>query len=619
MKALIFNSGIGHRMGDITKTHPKCMTPLLNHETILGRQLRILSECGITEFVVTTGPFSEQLYAIAKPFEEKGCHFQWVQNPIFDKSNYIQSCYYAKDYLYNQDLITLHGDLVFNKALVEMVLKNKCSSLCLINKSISKPEKDFKGRVVDGKLKEVSTNIFDDNCFTFQPFYKLSKTDTNIWLDSIVDFIENKNINTVYAENALNVISDKTNIIAVSYDDYFINEIDDQNDFLNVTSEIEKIDYKEQLILSSKGKSNTLSLLSSLISSWKINHPFFVVDPFLINYDNNTIVPSLIKKLGGIAFTSFTPNPRIEEVENGIQVYKQNKCDGIISIGGGSAIDVSKAIKLFLPFENNVDINLEETHVFSNIKLIAIPTTAGTGSESTRYAVIYKNGEKQSLTDDLLIPDAAILDTTWLKTLPINQKKATVFDALCHSIESIWSINANKQSQKYAYKALTIILANINDYLSNKECSFRQIQLAANLAGKAINLTETTAAHAMSYKITSEFHIPHGQAVAICLPLVWKELLNYNKKDLREPEQNLKEALKLINMAFNSPSNTESLKKYILLLKNYSFSSHIVANEKEIDFLASSVNPTRLKNYPLILRKEQITKMYRKIIHINNI
>lgn len=617
MKALIFNSGIGHRMGDITKSHPKCMTPLLNHETIFGRQIRILSECGITEFVVTTGPFPEQLYSVAKPFEEKGCHFEWVQNPIFDKSNYIQSCYYARDYLYNQDLITLHGDLVFNKKLVEMVLKNKFSSLCLINKKLPKPEKDFKGRVVNDKLKEVGINIFDDNCFTFQPFYKLSKNDTNIWLNSIVDFIESKKINNVYAENAFNVISDKTNIVAVSYDGYFINEIDDPNDYSNVTNEIEKIDYRDQLIFSSKRKSNILSLLSNLLSSWKISHPLFVVDSFLINPDNNTIVPSLIEKFNGVAFTNFTPNPKIEEVKAGIQVYKQNKCDGIISIGGGSAIDVSKAIKLFLPLKNNLDINLEEAHVYSDIKLIAIPTTAGTGSESTRYAVIYKNGEKQSLTDDLLIPDAAILDTIWLKTLPINQKKATVFDALCHSIESIWSINANKESQKYAYKALTIILSNINDYLSNKESSFKKIQLAANLAGKAINLTQTTAAHAMSYKITSDFHISHGQAVAICLPLVWDELLNCNKKDLREPEKNLKEALNLINRAFGSPSNKESLKKYLLLLKKYSLSPRLVASEKEINYLASSVNSTRLKNYPLILRKDQIIKMYKKLLYVN--
>ena len=441
----------------------------------------------------------------------------------------------------------------------------------------------------------------------------MSKRDTNIWLNSIIDFIENKKLNNVYAENAFNVISDKTNIMAASYDGYFI------NDYLNVTNEIEKIDYRDQLILSSKEKSNTLSLLSNLISSWKISHPLFIVDSFLINPKNNTVVPCLIERSNGIAFTNFTPNPKIEEVETGIQAYKQNKCDGIISIGGGSAIDVSKAIKLFLPFKNNKDINLEEAHVYSDIKLIAIPTTAGTGSESTRYAVIYKNGEKQSLTDDLIIPDAAILDTTWLKTLPINQKKATVFDAVCHSIESIWSINANKESQKYAYKALTIILSNISDYLNNKESSFEKIQLAANLAGKAINLTQTTAAHAMSYKITSDFHIPHGQAVAICLPLVWKELLDYNKKSLREPEQNLKDALNLIDKAFDSTSNYEALKKYLLLLKKYDFSSRLVASKKEIVFLASSVNETRLNNYPLILKKDQIIEMYKKIIHTSNI
>lgn len=132
MKALIFNSGIGKRMGELTKNSPKSMVKLLNGETIFERQIRILSECGIKDFVITTGPFEDQLVNVTKKDAYKNLSFKFVHNDLYAETNYIYSCYLAKKYL-DDDLLTLHGDLVFNKNLVIKMLKDQRKSLGLIN------------------------------------------------------------------------------------------------------------------------------------------------------------------------------------------------------------------------------------------------------------------------------------------------------------------------------------------------------------------------------------------------------------------------------------------------------------------------------------------------------
>lgn len=238
MKAIIFNSGLGKRMGEFTKTHHKSMAILKNGEKILERQIRILGNCGITEFVITTGPFKEQIEYVCQNFKKYKFHF--IQNPIYDQTNYIYSMWLAKDYL-DDDFLMLHGDLVFNQGLVEDVLNDKRNSVCLINEEKSLPEKDFKGRVIDGKLKEVSIKIFDDDCYAFQPLYKLKKEDLLKWVDRVDKFVKNGNT-SVYAENALNEILNDINIYAKSYKNHYIDEIDNLEDYSRVTNEIDEFD-----------------------------------------------------------------------------------------------------------------------------------------------------------------------------------------------------------------------------------------------------------------------------------------------------------------------------------------------------------------------------------------
>ena len=244
MKAIIFNSGLGHRMGDETKTHHKSMTLLKNGETIFHRQLRLLSAEGVKDFIVTTGPFAEQLHAEAADFPD--CHFTFVPNDIYDQTNYIYSMYLAREHM-KDDMLFLHGDLVFNRRLVRDLLHCPDRNIATVNFKKALPEKDFKGRVQDGRVLEVSINIFDEDCFAFQPFYKLDKATTSAWIGKVVQYIH-EGQNRCYAENALNEIFPALNIRAFSYQDYYVDEIDNMDDYARVREEILPFDQVDQYI-----------------------------------------------------------------------------------------------------------------------------------------------------------------------------------------------------------------------------------------------------------------------------------------------------------------------------------------------------------------------------------
>ncbi len=234
MKAIIFNSGLGNRMGELTENRHKSMVCLKNGETIFHRQLRLLADAGIQDIIVTTGPFAEQLQAEAAKFPNM--RFTFVPNPIYDQTNYIYSMYLAREYI-DDDMIFLHGDLVFSADLVRDVLACPRSNLGTVNFRKALPEKDFKARVQGGKVLEVSIHIFDPDCFAFQPFYKLDKATAAAWVAKVAGFIE-KGERKCYAENALNEIFSQLDVQAFDYNGYYIDEIDNLEDYLRVSEEI---------------------------------------------------------------------------------------------------------------------------------------------------------------------------------------------------------------------------------------------------------------------------------------------------------------------------------------------------------------------------------------------
>lgn len=233
-------------MGELTRNKHKSMIKLYNDETILERQIRILNEYGIKEFVITVGYQKEQIIQMTKKYTN--ISFTFVENYDYMNTNYIVSMNNAYELL-DDNCLLLHGDLVFNRKLIEKILKDKRESICLFNENKQLPEKDFKGRFKDNILREVSISIFDDDCYAFQPLYKLSKKDINVWKNKVKEFVNNGKTK-VYAEEALNEITDRISIYGMSYKDDYIEEIDNIDDYIRVSNEIKIFDEKENKLLS---------------------------------------------------------------------------------------------------------------------------------------------------------------------------------------------------------------------------------------------------------------------------------------------------------------------------------------------------------------------------------
>ncbi len=277
-------------------------------------------------------------------------------------------------------------------------------------------------------------------------------------------------------------------------------------------------------------------------------------------------------------YNDFLTNPKEEDLKKAIETLGQN-FDIIIAVGGGSVIDFAKSYKFYLK---------------SDLKLVAIPTTCGTGSEATQFAVLYKNGEKVSLDDKSILPNYTIVDSQFVENNPKYLKACTAMDAFCQAIESYWAVKSTLLSREYAKQAIILCKDNIVNYVNtNDVITANNMALASNIAGKAINISRTTASHALSYKITSEYGIPHGHAVALSIANLFEvNVKTGNYKELQEvfinkPEKYFKELFGKIDLKYK-------------------------CNElgiKDIENIVNSVNIERLENNPVKLEKEDLVKL----------
>lgn len=365
-----------------------------------------------------------------------------------------------------------------------------------------------------------------------------------------------------------------------------------------------------------------ISQLPSILKEVGCENIFLVVDSSYSFLNIKDAIESLPVK-EKVMFSDFTSNPQYEQVCEGIELLRSSNCDTILSVGGGSAIDVAKCIKLaVLAEEGNAAIipPLVSIRVACNgekLPLIAIPTTAGTGSESTHNAVMYYEGSKQTVTNDGILPDYALLEPSVLKTLPLYQKKCTMMDALCQGIESWWSVNSTEESYDYSRKTIELIMANWRKYIfENDDEAAKQIMLASNYSGRAINITQTTAAHAFSYKITSLYKLPHGHAVAIGLPVIWKYMIGHLDQCM-DPRgiAYLESIFTEISTSMGCKSPTEAIVLFEHMMADMDLKNPVTDNrEEELKVLSTSVNSVRLKNNPISLSSDAIRCIYEVII-----
>lgn len=317
-----------------------------------------------------------------------------------------------------------------------------------------------------------------------------------------------------------------------------------------------------------------------------------------------------------LLFSGFTPNPKYEEIEEGVALFNSEGCDAVVAVGGGSAIDVAKCIKLYAKMSND-ELYLNQEYVDTGISLVAIPTTAGTGSESTPFSVIYYKGEKQSVHHSSILPDVAILDPDVLEGLPLYQKKCTMLDALCQAIESWWSVKSTAESREYAKEAVCRIVASLEEYLNeNTPEARREIMLGSNLAGRAICITSTTAPHAMSYKLTTTYSYPHGHSVAISLPRVWRYMLeNTEKCNDKRGSDYLVSVFEDIAHAMGYSNAKEAADGFEEMLDRLGIAYPCDEKREEMaQYFADSVNTLRLGNNPVSLDNFALYQLYKGMI-----
>ncbi len=319
-------------------------------------------------------------------------------------------------------------------------------------------------------------------------------------------------------------------------------------------------------------------------------------------------------------FDDFSPNPQYGDILKGVKLFTDNKCDCIVAVGGGSTIDVAKCIKLFSTLNPDEHFSSKK-YRNSSTPLIAVPTTAGTGSESTHFAVVYRDGVKHSVGYKSLLPDFAIIKPALLNTLPVYQKRCTVLDALCQAIESWWSVNSTEESRIYSRAAVDLIWKHIDRYCEGFSDVLENIAMGANCSGRAINITFTTAPHAMSYILTSRYGIPHGHAVALCLPAVWRFMCrNLNYTVDKRGESFVADIFSRIASALGAQSPIEAANMLERQFDRLGITCPpaICNLQDEVRLLSQSVNITRLSNSPVLLGQRSVETIYTEVLCSNS-
>jgi alcohol dehydrogenase len=301
----------------------------------------------------------------------------------------------------------------------------------------------------------------------------------------------------------------------------------------------------------------------------------------------------------------FNEGTGINDIENGSIALKKSNADIVIAIGGGANIDLAKLINAFalIPKEKHVDVIKGKVEITKkNSKLLVIPTTAGTGSEATSFSVVYLGLDKFSVVSPYLLPDYAIADFELVNQAPKYLRACTAFDAFSQAIESYWSVGATKESKKDARTSIELISNNILKNVQQADkISIESMVEAAFLSGRAINISKTTAPHALSYYLTAKFNIPHGHAVALMLGIIGD--LNF-KSNISSLVDSMNRICKFSQIeAKNFGDNWYDLMTKCGLDSRL---SSFGIKESDLTVILEKVNLERLKNHPFLVDKHDL-------------
>lgn len=317
-------------------------------------------------------------------------------------------------------------------------------------------------------------------------------------------------------------------------------------------------------------------------------------------------------------FKNFSPNPTWESLTAAMDVARSNKVEGVLAIGGGTAIDLAKLTTAALQLGGTETLwnegkqGSEISEAPSKVPLMAIPTTAGTGAEATHFAVLYRDGIKHSIVGSALKPSAVVLDPSLLSSLPSRVIADTGLDACCQAMESLWSVKATPESDAEAWAALDLAVAHLESAVSTRtQSSLAGMLISANRAGKAINITTTTAPHALSYGLTSLFKIPHGRAVGLIFGLIFQRMTTGIGVKCNHPKGPDFVIKRLEAIATRWGQTLETFPDWwTRFLEEQLAVESCPSTFAHLDELSSTVNAKRLANNPYPFTPAEIREIY---------
>lgn len=317
-------------------------------------------------------------------------------------------------------------------------------------------------------------------------------------------------------------------------------------------------------------------------------------------------------------------NPTIYNIEEGLKIYKQNKCDSLIAVGGGSSMDCAKAIGARVVYPKKTIEQMKGLmHVLKKIPtLITVPTTAGTGSEVTVTAVITDSDKKHkyTLNNFTFIPYYAILDPKLTVTLPPSLTATTGMDALTHAVEAYIGRSTTKETRALAEQATKLVFENIlTAYQDGLNINARaNMLLAAYKAGIAFSKSYVGYIHAIAHSLGGQYNIPHGLANAVLMPYV---LEGYGKVVYKK----LHKLAIVAGISTKEETSEVGAKKFISAIKDLNKKMNIpttfeIINEKDISkmakYAAKEANP--LYPVPQLMNASELEKFYYQVRGKNN-
>ncbi len=350
---------------------------------------------------------------------------------------------------------------------------------------------------------------------------------------------------------------------------------------------------------------------------------------FLVTGKNSYAASGAEKKLGTLRrnfeivhYNDIGEIPEINKIKEGAEIFKNSDCDIVIAAGGGSVIDTAKSINIISSHDCEAEdlVTGKKKISIKGKDLIAVPTTAGSGSESTHFAVVYSGIDKYSIADEFILPEIALIDPELTYSLDARITAITGIDAFSQAAESYWSVNSDKESREYSKEALKLILKNLKKCVNEPDENARyNMCMASNLAGRAINITKTTAPHALSYAMTSHFGIPHGQAVCITLPQ-FLEFNYYLTDENISPGIDKDEHRKLMNelsviIGYKNISDAKMFMKEFIdsLGLRIKLSDLGLKTPEDLKVISDNVNMERLNNNPRKLSREELDRILLEI------